>query len=187
MNKGESWKLTLAGITAVCLAAQTAADTLYVYVDDAGFSPSTLNINVGDTVVWVNNDESFPHTTTSDLQITDPDYWNGLLFDFEDTFQKTFNNPGTFTYHDNVDVGTGTIIVNAPPPQNIVLQSPRLESGQFLFDINGLTPGLTNVVQMSTNLVQWSAISTNIADSSSMTITNTLSSGMRSFRVVELK
>jgi len=147
-----------------------------------------LNISVGDTVVWVNNDELFPHTATSDLTFGHPDYWIVQLFDFEVAVPWTFNNLGTFTYHDDIDFNnTGTIIVTTPQVQAIVLQSPRVTGGQFLFDVSGLTPGQTNVVQTSTNLVQWSTVSTNIASSSSRTITNTLSPGTRLFRVVELE
>lgn len=171
----------------VCLAAQTGAATFSVSVDDTGFSPATLSINVGDTVIWVSNDESgILYTTTSDLQVTDPDHWYGTLDFFGDTYTKTFNNPGTFTYRDDVDPNnTGTIIVTGP--QAIVLQVPRIVGSQFLFDVSGLTPGQTNVVQSSTNLVQWSAVSTNIAAASSLTITNTLNPGMKLFRVVELE
>ena len=187
MNTKAIGKLTVAIMTSAWLTAPAAADTFYVYVDDAGFTPATLNISVGDTVIWVNNDELFPvHTTTSDLLITDPDYWYGLLSGEGDSYTNTFNNPGTFTYRDDVDLNTGTITVTAPQSQEIVLQSPRTVGGQFLFDVSGLTPGQTNVVQASTNLVQWTGVSTNIATASSMTITNTLSPGAKLFRVVEL-
>jgi plastocyanin len=170
----------------VCLAAQTGAATFSVSVDDTGFSPATLSINVGDTVIWVNIDENFTHTATSDLQVSDPDYWLTELFFTGASGTNTFSNPGTFTYRDDVDPNnTGTIIVTGP--QAIVLQVPRIVGSQFLFDVSGLTPGQTNVVQSSTNLVQWSAVSTNIGSASSMTITNTVSPGQKLFRVVELE
>ena len=187
MHTRDVCKLALAGITAVCLAAPTAAETFYVYVNSDGFSPHELGINAGDTVIWESNDESeIVCTTTSNLQDTDPDHWNGTLDFFGDTYTKTFNNPGTFTYRDDVDPNnTGTIIVTGP--QAIVLQVPRIVGSQFLFDVSGLTPGQTNVVQSSTNLVQWSAVSTNIGSASSITITNTVSPGQKLFRVVELE
>src|SRR5690348_10117877 len=40
--------------------------------------------------------------------------------------------------------------------------------GRFQFTISGVTPGKTNVVQASVNLVDWSSISTNVAASNSL-------------------
>src|SRR5262249_14020710 len=99
--------------------------TYQVAVDGSGFSPETLTIDVGDTVVWVNFDDTFSHTTTSDLPVTDPNYWNGFLVDFFDTFAQQFNSIGRFTYHDQLDIGLGTIIVGAAnPPPAVNLTNP---------------------------------------------------------------
>jgi plastocyanin len=174
-------------LTAILFAASLSAETYYVGVDDSGFSPSTLNINVGDTVVWVNYDEFFPHTTTSDLSVIDPDYWNYIFSDFEEEFSQTFNNAGTFTYYDQSGSGTGTVIVTAVQASNISLEAPRIEGGQFLFEATGLTVGKTNVLEVSANLSQWTAISTNVAEAASMTFTNSISPGANLFRVIELE
>lgn len=168
------------------LTAHLTAVTHYVGVDDSGFSPSILNINVGDTVVWVNYDDAFPHTTTSDLDILDPDYWIYYFTDFEEEFQKTFNNPGTFTYSDQVEANLGTIIVNTGSVPEISLLSPRMEGGSFLFEAAGLTPGKSHVLQTSTNLVQWLPASTNLAAADSFTFTNAANMAAKFFRVVEL-
>lgn len=162
-----------------------AAD-YYVGVDDSGFSPATQTIEVGDTVIWVNNDEFFPHTTTSDLNFFDPDYWNGTMASQDDTFSWTFNSVGTFDYYDQVDNNLGTIIVNSPSvTPAITLVSPRVENGQFLFEATGLTAGKSSVLLSSTNLTSWTAIQTNVADGSSLTFTNTTSLGQCFFQVVE--
>jgi len=122
-------KLTLSLIAALLALVGLRLDgaTYQVAVDDSGFSPATLTINVGDTVVWVNLDDTFSHTTTSDLPVTNPNYWNGLLVDFFDTFAQQFNSVGRFTYHDQLDIGTGTIIVsgtNTPPAVNLTSPLP---------------------------------------------------------------
>ena len=254
------------------------AATYYVTVDDSGFSPMTQTIGAGDTVVWANLDDTFSHTTTSDLPVTNPNYWDGVLIDFLDTFSQQFNNVGTFTYHDQLDVGTGTIIVsggNTAPSVNITsplpdavfaapaaftieaaasdpdaggsvlaveffvgdtsvgvdfdlpysapvnglgagvhtlsaiatdnvgaqstnsiritvsglgvsLGSPRLVSGQFLFEATGLTVSRTNVLQGSIDLAGWSSIQTNVAAGTAATFTNATSSGQRFYRLLEL-
>src|SRR5664279_4387404 len=88
---------------AVALPAEAA--TTNVTVNGSIFSPDALAIEVGDTVVWENLDDTFSHTTTSDLVFSNPDYWDGLMVNQFDTFAHTFNNVGTFTYHDQADSG----------------------------------------------------------------------------------
>ncbi len=62
-----------------------------------GFSPATLTIRVGTTVIWKNVSLA-PHTVTSD---------DGQTFDSGNvavggTFRFTFKNAGTFSYHCNI-------------------------------------------------------------------------------------
>ena len=59
-----------------------------------GFSPATLTIRVGTTVIWKNR-SAVPHTITSD---------DGTTFDsgtipVGGTFRHTFTRAGTFPYH----------------------------------------------------------------------------------------
>ena len=175
----------LAGL--IFLIAPPAEAAIHnVTVNGSIFSPANLTIEVGDTVVWENLDDSSSHSTVSALPFLNPNYWNGLLVDQGDTFAHTFNNAGTFTYSDQFDTGTGTITVTPPAPLGIVLASPRKEGGQFLFEATGLTVGKTNVLEASTNLTSWAAIKTNVADNASMTFTNASALPSRFFRLVEL-
>jgi plastocyanin len=167
-------------------ALPTEAAIYNVTVNGSGFSPATLTIEAGDTVVWENLDDIFSHSTTSDLPFFDPNYWNGVMVDQGDMFAHTFNNVGTFTYSDQLDIGTGTITVILPAPPGILLESPRKEGNQFLFDATGLTVGTTNVLQASTNLTSWTSISTNVAADTSMTFTNSTTLPRRFFRLIEL-
>jgi plastocyanin len=62
-----------------------------------GFGPATLTIKVGTTVIWKNMSIA-PHTVTSD---------DGQTFDsgtvaVGGTFQFTFKNAGTYSYHCNI-------------------------------------------------------------------------------------
>lgn len=62
-------------------------------------------------------------------------------------------------------------------------------NGQFQFIISGVTPGRTNIVQSSLDLVNWSSIATNVAVSHSLPIldsTATNSSG-RFYRTFEIR
>jgi len=167
--------------------ASPAEATLHnVTVNGSSFSPAILTIDVGDTVVWENLDDTSAHSTTSDLPPSNPNYWNGLLVNSGDTFGLTFNIVGTFTYHDQLDSGTGSITVLKPAPPVINLASVRNEGGQLLFAATGLTVGKTNVLQASTNLTGWLPIQTNVAANASMTFTNATALPRRFFRLVEL-
>ena len=73
------------------------------------FKPKTLNISVGTTITWVNND-LIAHTVTSDT--------TGLFdsgnMEKKATFKHTFTKVGTFPYHcDYHSTMKGTIVVAA--------------------------------------------------------------------------
>lgn len=170
--------ILLAGIQGVHAA------THLVNVTDAGFSPSALTIEMGDEVVWINGDGEF-HTITSHLPPLNVDYWNAVLFDEGDAFGKVFQQVGEFTYSDNFTGRSGSITVTASGSAGIKLAAPRIENGQFLFEISGLTPGYFAVLEASTNLTTWSGISTNLVTTPLVTFTNTAAGPGTFFRVYE--
>lgn len=175
-------------VSLILAVARPAEATDYtVIVNGSHFSPAALTIEVGDTVIWDDEDNfGAPHSTTSTLPVFNSNYWRGILVDPGDTFAHTFNNVGTFNYFDEADTGTGTITVILPAPPGIVLNSPRKAGSQFLFDVTGLTVGKTNVLQASTNLISWTAIKTNVAADTSLTFTNAMTLPRRFFRLLEL-
>ena len=81
-------------------------------VENAGtysFSPATLTVAKGTTVIWTNKSDA-PHTVTSD---TNKFTGSGNLSENQ-TFQTTFTTAGTFTYHCEIHAYMkATIIVTA--------------------------------------------------------------------------
>jgi len=84
-----------------------------------GFDPKEINVKVGDTVKWTNNDIAL-HTVTSGKDNSDPnkgkDFDSGLtlpdILTTGRTFQHTFTTAGTFPYFCKVYPGmVGTVIV----------------------------------------------------------------------------
>jgi plastocyanin len=78
---------------------------------DAGFSPSTVTVSVGTTVVWQNNSPncmwvaSNPHPTHTDL----PELDSGAC---AQTYQFTFNKTGSWGYHNHFAASqTGIVVV----------------------------------------------------------------------------
>ncbi len=86
------------------------------------FSPSSLTIQVGDTVTWVHDGSSIPHSVTADDGSFDsspgcPPTCLGAGA----TFHHTFNQAGTFPYHCRIHGAAGGIgmagtitVVSAP-------------------------------------------------------------------------
>ena len=85
-----------------------------------GFDPKEINVKVGDTVKWTNNDIAL-HTVTSGKDSSDPnkgkDFDSGLtppnaLTTTGKIFQHTFTTAGTFPYFCQVHPGmAGAVIV----------------------------------------------------------------------------
>lgn len=79
-----------------------------VTMESIEFNPPNITIEVGSTVTWTNEDP-VEHTTTADNG-----EWDSGLMAQGDTFNHTFEEAGTFTYHciPHQSQGmTGTIIV----------------------------------------------------------------------------
>jgi plastocyanin len=89
-------------VTEVAVAANE------VVIDDFHFGPTELTVAVGTKVVWT-NDDSDPHTVTSDA---DPKLLKSPPLDTGDSFAFTFDKPGTYRYFCSIHPRMqGTIIV----------------------------------------------------------------------------
>ncbi len=89
---------------------QTESDpsTVNVAIKDFSFQPATVNVNVGDTVVWTQMDGA-RHTVTI---ISGPETFDSGPLASGDTFSHTFTKPGAYNYkcspHPNM---RGTVVV----------------------------------------------------------------------------
>jgi plastocyanin len=78
------------------------AATFTVSMRNFSFSPSSLTINVGDTVTWT--DQQGNHDTVSGVGGVPSGVWSSnnqyhRLMSINETFSFTFNTPGTFPYY----------------------------------------------------------------------------------------
>ena len=69
------------------------------------FSPASLTVTVGTTVVWQNSTDA-PHTVSSDTGNT----LNGML-NTGGTYSFTFTKPGTYSYHCNIHPSMKAMII----------------------------------------------------------------------------
>lgn len=88
--------------------------TVAVSITDEAFEPATVNISVGDTVVFTNNGQAL-HWPASDPH---PTHTNYSKFDAKkgiatgETYSYTFTEAGTYGMHDHLNAKVkGTIIV----------------------------------------------------------------------------
>ncbi|ADE36440.1 cupredoxin domain-containing protein [Methanohalophilus mahii] len=81
-----------------------AVETTNVIMEDIQFKPATIQVSVGDTVTWTNED-SATHT------VTGQDFDSGNLGQGE-IFTYTFDEAGTYDYECTIHPSmTGTVIV----------------------------------------------------------------------------
>ncbi|MBE0610558.1 MAG: cupredoxin domain-containing protein [Dehalococcoidia bacterium] len=72
------------------------------------FSPGTVTVSIGDTVTWMNNDASVPHTVSSD---SGSELASGQLAGGA-SYQKTFSAAGSYAYHCDIHPSmTGLVAV----------------------------------------------------------------------------
>lgn len=94
MRRSPTVLLGLATLTCALLAGadRAGAATVDVGIVGNGFSPSTVNIQVGDTVRWTNDTGTF-----HDVKANDNSYGNTAGTSW--TFTHTFSAPGSFGYY----------------------------------------------------------------------------------------
>ena len=103
--------LSMMTLTTPEVEAAEGRAALSVNIQNFAFSPSTLTIDVGDSVTWTNNDGA-SHTVTS---TSGPASFDSGTLSPGDSFSFTFTTAGTYDYRCNIHSSmTGMITVVAP-------------------------------------------------------------------------
>lgn len=92
MRSNVAWMMLLILTSVGFIAGSTMGATYHVEIDNFEFTPQDIDIMVGDTIVWHNND-SAAHTVTED----GGEFDSGNM-DPGDTFQYTFDTADNYTY-----------------------------------------------------------------------------------------
>jgi len=96
------------------LVPPARAATVNVSIVDFAFQPNTMNVQIGDTVIWTNNGGA-PHTVTSDGGAGPLD---SLNLGTGDTYSHTFVAEGTYSYHCAIHTSMkGTVTVGSVIPE----------------------------------------------------------------------
>ena len=119
------------GAHAARLAAHAHA-TMQVTIQNFAFSPQTITVAPGTTVIWTNKD-NVEHTVTSDTGAW-PD--SGSLATNK-TFSHTFTKAGTYAYHCGLHPSmTAKVIVSAASPATVLVKTA---SARVLVNAQGRT------------------------------------------------
>jgi plastocyanin len=87
-------------------ATAPAGKVVEVKVDNFSFSPQTITIAPGTTVIWTNRDD-IPHTVVSDDKV-----FKSKVLDTDEKFSFTFDKAGNFPYFCSIHPKmTGKVIV----------------------------------------------------------------------------
>jgi plastocyanin len=87
-------------------AAAPVGKVVEVKVDNFSFSPQTITVAPGTTVIWTNRDD-IPHTVVSDDKV-----FKSKVLDTDEKFSFTFDKAGNFPYFCSVHPKmTGKVIV----------------------------------------------------------------------------
>lgn len=82
-----------------------AAPSATVEITATGFEPQTIKISKGQSITWINKDAS-PHQVASDPYPSNdalPSLNSDEPLAEGESYSSTFEETGTFTYHDNVN------------------------------------------------------------------------------------
>ena len=123
--------LLIRSLALFAAAATASAATIEVeQIDGRLFSPATVTINVGDTVLW-RNVSSAPHTTTSGVGGTPDGLFDSLNMNTGDTFSYTFDSPGSYDYYCDYHLPdmVGVVEVVAPAGDGIILKLAKRWGG----------------------------------------------------------
>jgi plastocyanin len=119
-------------------AGPALAATKAVQIKAAGFSPTRVEIASGDSVRWTNVD------TVNHQVVSDAGLFASSILRPGQTYTRTFNQGGTYRYHDGLEPAEkGTVVVKGPPPSvSILASTPIVTFG------NGITlAGVVSTLQ----------------------------------------
>lgn len=89
-------------------AAQAATAAPMVHISNFTFGPQALKVKVGQTIIWVNDDD-IPHTVVSGTKL-----FKSKVLDTGDTFSFTFTKAGAYAYFCSLHPHmTGKVLVSA--------------------------------------------------------------------------
>ena len=105
-------------LLALATAGPSLAATKTVQIRPGGFAPVNVSINTGDSIRWLNVDR-VNHQVVSDRGL-----FASPILGPGQSYTRTFNQGGTYRYHDGLEPAErGAVVVKGPPPSVSILAS----------------------------------------------------------------
>jgi plastocyanin len=119
------FRIALAAVAALVLAAPAAGATVTVRITAKSFSPATITIQHGDRVTWRNADKVDHQVVANNGSFASPIIHAGQ------SWTRTLSTAGVYRYHDALHPSlTGKITVKGPPPSlSLALSQPIVVYG----------------------------------------------------------
>jgi plastocyanin len=93
---------------AVAVSGCTSQSSNTVMIQNSSFTPATLNVSMGTTVMWINKANTTQGIVSDTGLFSSGNLTNGMSYNY------TFNQSGSYPYHSSVNPSmTGTIVVSA--------------------------------------------------------------------------
>jgi plastocyanin len=105
--------LTAAAACGQATTTSPTATSVSATITSGGFTPNAINVSVGSTVTWMNNDTS-AHSVVSDTGA-----FSSVTIAPGGQYSYTFPSAGTFPYHDSFNtsmVGTVSVAGSSTSP-----------------------------------------------------------------------
>ena len=97
--------LLVLGVVAVSGCTSQTSNT--VTIQNSSFSPATLNVPMGTTVMWINKGNTTQDVTSDSGVFSSGNLTNGMSYNY------TFNQSGSYPYHSSITPSiTGTVVVS---------------------------------------------------------------------------
>lgn len=132
----------LSTVFASLITFSLSATVHNVGVSSNQFSPSSITITAGDTVMWTNNGgfHNINGNTSTPANAANPmSFGNGSASSSSWTYMFKFTMTGTYSYQCDPHAGlgmTGTVVVNPAPVTGIVKQSFEASGDNWNYTIN---------------------------------------------------
>lgn len=89
----QQWKAIFTPVAPAPQAQVTPNTQTMVEIRNFAFQPSQINLQRGSVLTWINRDQ-IPHSVTSDTGL-----WDSGMLQTGQSFSKSFDSPGDYTYH----------------------------------------------------------------------------------------
>ena len=139
------------------LSSRAASAT--VGIVDFAFSPSSVSVNVGDTVTWTNQG-AITHTSTSGTSPTPDGLWTSGFLNPAMTFSHQFTSSGSFPYYCQVHTFMTASVTVQEAATNMVKLAVRMSGNNLIVSWSPAAGTLQSTTELLGAETVWTDVGT---------------------------